>query len=121
MSFQAKKGGSMPVDSMSRSIQNASNAIFQDATGTPNVSPFTTTDASVTTFVTPANCDMMLVTATVADVRYGTAAVLDGTADEGYDIILAGTSKPIPCSSGNITMMRDAAVDAVIYFRYEEL
>jgi hypothetical protein len=121
MPIVTKKGGTLPIDGNHKPVQVASNIISQDGTGTPLDSP-QTISSSVVTVVPATNADLMYCRAAVADIRYGDNATLDGTADEGYGLIPAGSALYIPCADGgSIFFLRDAAADATLYFHFEQL
>lgn len=121
MPIVAKSGGTLPIDGNHKPIQVASQIITQDGTGTPQESPLTVSSV-VLELVIPTNADVLYIRAAVADIRYGDNATLDGTADDGYGLIPAGTALRIPCADGtSVHVLRDAAVDATAYFHFETL
>lgn len=116
------RGGTLPLDNNDRPVQIAAKIIMQDATGTPVVSPFTTTDATVKELKIPENAVTLVMEVTGADMRFGDNNVLDGTLDEGYAMILDGKEKAIPCADGNsIFIKRDDAVNLNLSFYFESL
>jgi len=95
--------------------------ITQDATGTPQDSPLTVSSTPLA-LVKPAGAEWLVLRPVGADCRFGDNAVLDGTANEGYAVVLDGLEARIPVrNSGNIWVLRDAAVDVGLGFYYEVL
>ena len=118
MAFTIKGGGALPIDNNHKPIQVGYNIITQDASGTPKTSPLTVSSSALE--LVPMDASMKLtIRAAVADIRIAENSTLDGTLDDGYTIIPAGTAREIHCADGaSVWVLRDAAVDATAYFDY---
>ena len=96
--------------------------IMRDATTpTPVESPLTVSN-TVLELVPHQHATILHLRPVGADCRYGDNGTLDGTADEGYAVVAAGSSVDIPVKNGgSIYVLRNAAADVTLGFHFEVL
>lgn len=112
------------ADKHSRQFVNdgGMSTVYQDATGTPVVSPKTSLGTTPVALAIPTGARTLWLTP-LATIRYGSNATLDGTANEGYDIVFAGTtSPPIPVVDGTAIYIRIDASSGTTscYFHFDK-
>ena len=123
MAIDNRGGGALPLDANGNAIQSGTEFLTEDATGTPVISPFTTTNADVKTLTVPENVAACVFTPVGADIRVGENVTLDGTGTgKGYVVIPDKTSQAYPVAGmTSVFFKRNAVVDAEVSFRWERL
>jgi hypothetical protein len=119
---QAKADGLLSRDKNFVAIQTAWKTEYQDATGTPQVSPLAVSSTPIAIVVPTGAIKLSLYTHEV-NVRFGDNAFLDAAAAlKGYALAVDGLPVVLPvCAGETVYVMRDGAVDAVLYFHFEML
>lgn len=111
--------GSMAKDTRLVSIQEGSWTKFQDATGTPQVSPLATTTALKTILVPTGavKCVIHPTFATTTDwLLVGLGSALDATAGNGYARVFHGGSIELPCAGKDNIYWKSSASNATVDF-----
>ena len=114
----------LPKDANNEPIQVATHAQTQDATGTPQVSPFTVSNSTVT-IVVPNGAIAFIVRPTAADMLIGDNTTLDNTSPAdgaGCFLIPENEKHAYPCAGAEaIYLLRAAGVDVLAYYYFEML
>jgi hypothetical protein len=111
----------LPRDANKFPIQSAQSLVFQDANGTPVVSPKTGVDTTPFAFTVPTGAVSMIFRGTEA-LRYGDNSFLDGTAVlKGYKKAGANGDVTYPCANVTTIYIRAESVTAVVDFFFEKL
>lgn len=110
----------LPRDANKYPLQQASALLFQDATGTPIVSPKTSVGTTAQAFVVPAGGVNMVFRGTAA-LRYGKTSTLDGSAGNGYRKASANSDVVYPCSNVTTLYIRAESGTVDVDFHFELL
>ncbi len=111
----------MPQDGNGDPIPVASKLQFQDATGTPKISPQASVDTTGITLTVPSGALVCVLRGDDA-IKYGSSATLTGSGTgNGYMVASGDTDVRYPCA--NVTSIQVAAVASTttVWFMFEML
>ena len=113
--------GSLPRDGFLRTIPVAHTYMFEDNTGTPQVSPLTVADTPLEIPV-PVNAISLIIRASAADLRVGKTDQLDATSGDGYELLPSGLSEEYDCAdAASYWVKRDASTSVTMSFKFKIL
>lgn len=113
----AKAFGNTAKDASRIAIQAGKSFVTKDVTGTPKTSPLTVS-SSVITIAIPTNAYQMQLYAISADVRISE----ESTAAANYFVLKATVNMTIDVANmDTLYLLRDAAVDATLYFLFKTI
>lgn len=115
-----QKTGSMVKDANNSVVPLATGVVFQDATGSPVISPQAAVPTTAVALNVPANA-VALVIKGAAAIRVGTNATLDGTAGKGYRTAGANVELRLPCAGVSAIYVRAETGTAAVDFHFETL
>jgi len=114
----ARLSKTLPRDENNNVIQVAGKQVYEDGTGTPQVSPLSLTTTSLFTIVPPSGA-LVCTFKCAAAFRHGTGNV-DGTASDGYFAVAANTSTRVSCADLTSIIVRNEATGTNnLFFTFE--
>lgn len=116
------KVGAMTLDARQKPMPIVGYWTYEDATGTPKVSPVALTNGAVTTITLPTGCIGISLGAELDDILYGDNANLTGTTGQttgkGSDLVFEGTKDFIPTAGMTSIKMRARNDAANAWIKY---
>lgn len=110
--------GAMARDKNNQPIQAATNLMYQDETGTPNISP--SGSVSTLTLTVPATATYLHIRGAAA-WKFGTGTLAGSTTGNGYCTATANEWVAIPCSGVSTITVLPATGSTTFEFFFEVL